>query len=144
MRAARERVGAHLVATGASGVRALHAALQRGGMIGILPDQDPRDGAGVFAPFFGIPAKSMTLLSRLAARSGAAVFLTTAERLPDAAGFRLDFERLPEAVGDVDAEQAALALNQALEQRVRRQPAQYQWCYKRFRSQPEGGARFYR
>lgn len=144
VRGARERLGATLVPTDARGVRALYQALSRGGMIGILPDQDPREEAGEFAPFFGVPAKTMTLLPRLAQRSGAAVIFTFAERLPWGRGFRLHFLPAPEGIASTDAAIAVAALNQGVERCVRLAPAQYQWIYKRFRTRPDGEAPLYR
>ena len=66
----------------ASGVRTLLKRLQKGGVVGILPDQQPKAGEGEFAPFFGKQALTMTLLGRLAQRSGAQVLLCWCERLP--------------------------------------------------------------
>ena len=65
-----------------SGVRALYKRLAAGGMVGILPDQQPRAGEGIDAPFFGVPAPTMVLLPRLAERTGASVVFAFAERLP--------------------------------------------------------------
>jgi len=143
IRIARERLGATLVPTDARGVRALYQALARGGMIGILPDQDPRDEAGAFAPFFGVPAKTMTLLPRLAQKSGAPVLFTFAERLPRGRGFRLHFLPAPAGIHSADIATAVRALNQGVEQCVRMAPEQYQWAYKRFRTRPEGEAPLY-
>ncbi len=136
IRTARERAGARLVPTDIHGVRALRATLGEGRMIGILPDQDPGASGSAFAPFFGQPARTMLLLSRLAAKSGAPVFLTWAQRHGD--GFVLHFERAEAAVAERDGVVAATALNHAVEGCVRQAPAQYQWCYQRFKAQPDG------
>ena len=144
MRAARERFGAKLVPADGSGVRALMKALARGEAIGILPDQVPGDMSGaVFAPFFGQPAATMVLLSRLAARSGAPVFFSFAERLPRGGGYRLHFLPAPPEVASDDNIVAATAVNVMVEQCVRLAPAQYQWVYKRFRVRPPGEASVY-
>ncbi|MGB5063406.1 MAG: lipid A biosynthesis acyltransferase, partial [Candidatus Competibacter sp.] len=92
----RGRLGGKVVATDARGVRNLLTALREGEILGILPDQDPGDEGGVFAPFFGIAASTMTLVSRLALKTGAPVFLTWAERLPHGRGFALHLRALPE------------------------------------------------
>ncbi len=133
----RERLGARLVPTDGAGVRALYRALGQGELAGILPDQEPREG-GVFASFFGIPAYTITLVSRLAGRGGAPVILSFAERLPRGAGYRLHFIPIPPAVADPDPETAATALNGAITEAVRDLPAQYQWSYKRFSTRPPG------
>jgi KDO2-lipid IV(A) lauroyltransferase len=109
-----------------------------------MPDQDPRRGAGVFVPFFGVPANTSTLVSRLAARSGAAVMLAFAERLPGGAGFRLHFRAASEAVRDTDLVRSASALNLDIERLVRERPEQYLWSYKRFSVRPPGEANPYR
>lgn len=140
----RTRLGGSVVPTDARGVRALYQALARGGLIGILPDQDPRDEAGEFAPFFGVAAKTMTLLPRLAHKSGAPVLFTFAERLPRGRGFRLHFLPAPADIASDDVTVAVTALNQGVEQCVRIAPEQYQWAYKRFRTRPEGEPPLYR
>lgn len=134
---ARERSGATLLPATARGIRRLYKALAQGQVSAILPDQEP-PGAGVFAPFFGHPAKTMTLLSKLAAQSGVPVFLAYAERLPRAAGYRLHFLPADPAIADADLERAAAALNAGIEACVRQTPTQYQWTYRRFRRQPDG------
>jgi KDO2-lipid IV(A) lauroyltransferase len=142
MREGRERLGAHLVPTDASGIKLLMQALKQGKMIGVLPDQDPRDTGGVFAPFFGIPANTMTLLPKFAQKSGAAVIYAFAERLSWGRGFHLHFISAP-GVNERDMEQSATAVNGAVETCIRIAPAQYQWSYKRFRTRPEGDDSLY-
>jgi len=141
----RSRQGASLVPIGPSAVRAMFAALKRGEMVTILPDQQPKPGrgAGVFAPFFGQPALTMTLFSRLARRSGAPVLLTWAQRQPDG-GYVLHFREASPAVADQDDEVAAAALNADIEAVVRSCVEQYLWTYRRFDSQPEGMPNPYR
>jgi KDO2-lipid IV(A) lauroyltransferase len=143
IRAGREHLGGRLVATDQPGVRALMQALRDNQVLGILPDQDPGRGNGQFAPFFGLPANTMTLVSRLAQRSGAPVLLTYTERLPRGRGYRLVLEALPAVVTQGPLEASLTALNAAVEQAVRRLPAQYLWSYKRFKTRPGGQTRFY-
>lgn len=140
----RERMGMRLAPTDTKGVRLLLQALKDNELIGILPDQDPREEAGAFAPFFGVPAKTMTLLPRLAHKSGAPVLFTFAERLPRGRGFRLHFLPAPAGIASADTVTAVTALNQGVEQCVRLAPEQYQWAYKRFRTRPEGEPPVYR
>jgi KDO2-lipid IV(A) lauroyltransferase len=139
----RERAGARLVPTNASGVRALYKALGRGELVSILPDQDPDRETGVFAPFFGISANTMTLLPRLARKTGATVLITYAERLPRGRGYHLHIRSAPKCLVDTDIHQAAACLNRAVEECVRALPMQYQWTYKRFKTRPPGEARIY-
>jgi Kdo2-lipid IVA lauroyltransferase/acyltransferase len=143
IRESRQRGGACLVPTDASGVRALMKALQRGELVGILPDQDPERESGVFAPFFGMQTHTMVLVSRLARKSGATVLFCFAERLAWGRGYILHFKPAPQGIADQDLVVAATALNQGVEQCVLEAPAQYQWTYKRFKSRPPGEAEFY-
>jgi Kdo2-lipid IVA lauroyltransferase/acyltransferase len=135
---ARARPGVQPIRADASAVRRLLRRLQDGGVLGILPDQQPKHGEGVHAPFLGQPALTMTLLSRLAARSGATVLLAAAERDPDERGFTIRIEPVAGSVADADPALAAAALNAAIERLVLRAPLQYQWTYKRFSRQPDG------
>ncbi|KPK40025.1 MAG: hypothetical protein AMJ69_03815 [Gammaproteobacteria bacterium SG8_47] len=141
----REHLGAQLVPTDASGVRALLQALKRGQIAGILPDQEPpAEGGGVFAPFFGVPAWTMRLLTRLAQRSNAVVVFCYAERLPRGRGFHIHVLPARAHISDDDPLIAATALNLGVEQCARACPAQYQWSYKRFRKRPAGEKSVYR
>lgn len=109
------------------GVRALYQALRRGEAVGLLPDQAPQMGEGVWADFFGRPAYTMTLVRRLQKQTGAAVLFTFAERLPKGRGYILRFEA--HSGGELDER----SLNRAIENLVRRCPTQYLWSYNRFK-----------
>jgi len=124
----------------ASGVRTLLKRLQKNGVVGILPDQQPKAGEGEFAPFFGKQALTMTLLGRLAHRSGARVLLCWCQRLPGkgAPQFALHVQHAPEGVDDADPRRAVAALNAGVETVARRDFAQYQWTYKRYTLRPPG------
>lgn len=132
----RQRFGMRLVPATQGGLRQLHQALMSGGLACILPDQTPPPQAGVFAPFFGQPALTITLPLRLAQRAEAALVLGSARRVPG--GFSVRYE--PLAAPSEQERPAAFAenLNSAIETLVRLDPAQYQWEYKRFKRQPPG------
>jgi KDO2-lipid IV(A) lauroyltransferase len=135
----RSRLGVRPVPTSSGGVKALLGALKRGELVGILPDHDPPEESGTrFAPLFGIPANTMDLVGKLAARSGAPVWFVMAERLPFGRGFRFHLERAPAGIDQ--AETSAVALNQGVEACVTRFPEQYWWGYKRYRRRPPGAA----
>jgi KDO2-lipid IV(A) lauroyltransferase len=138
MKRGRERFGAQLVPSDRGGVRALLESLRRGHSIGVLPDQDPPEGSGAFAPFFGIMAHTPVLASRLARRTGAVVLYVFAERLGWGRGFVLHVVPAPPEVADADEARACAALNRGLEDCIRRFPAQYWWGYARFRRRPPG------
>lgn len=124
-----------------AGVRSLYRRLAAGGVVGILPDQQPRQGDGEFAPFFGIEALTMVLVPRLAERTGATVLFAFAERLPRGAGFRIHVQAAPDRIADVDRRAACTALNRGVEECVRVAPLQYQWNYKRYSISPPGPKR---
>jgi KDO2-lipid IV(A) lauroyltransferase len=119
----------------AAGIRQLFKRLRDGGVVGILPDQQPKAGDGEFVPFFGRAAYTMTLLTRLAERSGATVLFVYCERIGPLR-FALRVEAAPARIADADPAVAATALNAAVERIARRDPAQYQWTYKRYTLHP--------
>ncbi|UXI67809.1 lysophospholipid acyltransferase family protein [Tahibacter amnicola] len=119
-----------------AGVRTLYKRLQSGGVVGILPDQSPKQGDGEFAPFFGVEALTMVLVSRLAHRTGATVLFAFAERLPKGAGYRIRFRPAPAGIDAADLRAATTALNHGVEACVNLAFEQYQWHYKRFQYRP--------
>ena len=129
-----------MVPVNGAGVRRLNRTLKKGGIVGILPDQYPKAGARVFVPFFGVSTATMTLLPRLAARTGAAVFLAWAERLPRGRGYYLHFIRM-EGIDDPDLMAAGATLNRGIEREIGKCPQQYLWAYNRFKSRPDGTER---
>ena len=136
IRDCRQHLGAtELVPADSSGLRRAIKGLRAGGIVGILPDQEPLKDHGVFAPFFGTPALTMTLVGRLAREFDATVVLGSAERTP-AGGFRIRVISAPEGVGDEDPIRAATQLNLGVEQCVRACPDQYTWSYRRFKTRP--------
>jgi len=140
---ARGRMGGHHVPANAAGIRILYKTLKQGDAVGMLPDQEPLEGTGVFAPFFGIPAYSMVFLGRLAAKSGAPIIFTWCERLSWGRGYHLHFREAPASAHSADTLEATIANNQVVEDCVRTNLAQYQWSYRRFRRRPEGEQEFY-
>jgi KDO2-lipid IV(A) lauroyltransferase len=138
MLAGRQRGQARLVPTDLSGVRAQLAALKRHEAIGILPDQVASSGDGVWAPFFGRPAYTPTLVASLQRKTGAAAFFVAAERLSWGRGYHLHVFPLPDVLPE-DKTAAATVINQEVEAMVRRFPTQYLWSYNRHK-QPGGVA----
>ena len=134
---ARQRTGANLVPIDNTGIRALSKALKQGEVISILPDQSPKNN-GVFAPFFGHPCYTMTLLNKLAQKSGATVLFTYAKRLEDSSGFEIIFRQADKDLSQLSLEDSVTEMNLNIEKLIRETPHQYQWTYKRFKEQPEG------
>lgn len=131
MRAGRTRGQTVLATTDFAGVKKLLAALKRGEAIGILPDQVPSRGEGVWANFFGQPAYSMTLISRLQEKTGAAVVFLYAQRLAWGRGYTLHC--LPELILERDLYAATTQINAAVEHLARLCPQQYLWSYNRYK-----------
>jgi KDO2-lipid IV(A) lauroyltransferase len=129
MAAGRNRWQAVSAPANMRGVRKLYRALARGDAVGLLPDQAPGVGEGVWAEFFGRPAYTMTLVGRLQQATGAAIVLAVAKRLPGGRGYHLRFEELPVPATGLDEG----ALNRAVESLVRTCPEQYLWSYNRYK-----------
>lgn len=134
----RRRFGANLATATTEGVRTALRALKSNQLIGILPDQNPGAGAGVFVPFFGIQANTPVLPGRLAYKTDAPVLFAWAERLPWGRGFVLHFMNINEGIAQADSHQAAAVMNRELERIIRHKPEQYWWSHNRFRHRPEG------
>ncbi len=131
----RERFGAKLVPTDNQGIRAMLNALKKNELICILPDQEPKEGSGIFAPFFGLQAYSMSLISRFATKTNAEVIIAYSKRLTQGQGYEIFFIPLNDInVGSL--EDSVTYLNTEIEKCIREIPEQYQWSYKRFRKQP--------
>ena len=119
------------------GVRQMLRALRQGHTIGLLPDQVPPEGLGVWAPFFGRPAYTMTLAGRLLQQTGAAVLLIWGERQPGGLGYTVHVLPAPTVSKDASPETAAATINAAMEQLIRLAPGQYLWGYHRYKN-PRG------
>ena len=129
----RARLNLKLAPADLGGVRLLARALKRGEAIGVLPDQVPSRGEGVWAPFFGKPAYTMTLPVRLQRQSAATLLFAHGERLADGEGWCIHFSTLEETLSD-DATLAATQINAALERLIRTDPEQYLWGYNRYKA----------
>lgn len=131
----RNRPGLAAFPTTPGGVRQLLKALKQGRAVGLLPDQVPPDGMGVWVPFFGQSAYTMTLAARLAQQSGAVVLVGWGERLSWARGYRIHVEPLlPDGEPlSGDGEHACRQVNAAMERAILKCPSQYLWSYARYK-----------
>jgi KDO2-lipid IV(A) lauroyltransferase len=129
---ARRRHNLILAPADLSGVKRLVRALRQNQAVGLLPDQVPSRGEGIFAPHFGRLAYTMTLPARLQEMSGATVLLAFGERLPKGRGWIVHIAPLHESLAG-SPEQRAEQLNVALEALIRRCPSQYLWGYRRYK-----------
>ncbi len=133
----RESSGGKYVPADGTGVRAQLKALNNSELIGLLPDQVPAEG-GIVAPFFGLPALSMTLLSNLARKTNAVVIFTVVERLSWARGYRMKFLPPDEAITTADIDESVARVNAQVEKCILLCPDQYLWTYKRFKNTTPG------
>jgi KDO2-lipid IV(A) lauroyltransferase len=129
---ARQRHGNTLVPADKSGVRALMSALKSRELVIILPDQIPARESGGFAPFFGEPALTMTLVTKLINRFGSKAVFAYASYQPDNS-YELVFRPADEEIYSADPSKALAALNKSVEQCVLDCPEQYRWEYKRYK-----------
>jgi KDO2-lipid IV(A) lauroyltransferase len=132
----RTRTGAVLVDRLAN-LKALIRYIRGGRPFYYLPDQDMGERASVFVPFFGIPAATVTALSRIAESTNAAVVPCVSRILPYGKGFEV---RLYPALRDFPTDDPvadAARMNREIEQWVREMPEQYMWSYRRFKTRPD-------
>jgi Kdo2-lipid IVA lauroyltransferase/acyltransferase len=121
----------HFVPTNLHGVRQMTRALTRGEAIGILPDQVPSGGDGIWASFFGHPAYTTTLPARLANRHHTPVVMFTAKRKGLGQGWLMQARRL-DAFSE-DPSTSCAELNKAIEAAILIAPEQFIWAYNRFK-----------
>mmetsp|Transcript_21813 Transcript_21813/g.85427 ORF Transcript_21813/g.85427 Transcript_21813/m.85427 type:complete len:311 (-) Transcript_21813:2080-3012(-) len=140
-RTRRLRLGTGIIFSRQQGTRAVIRALRDGYRLYYLPDQDFGHRDSVFVPFFGVNAATITGLSRMAMVAGAAVLPCYPRR--EATGYTLVIEPALDNFPTNDAAADAARMNAVIEAQIRRQPYQYFWLHKRFKSRPPGEADFY-
>jgi len=140
---ARERFGGKCYPITSRGLGKLVRALKQGDAVAILPDQEPEQDHGVFAPFYKVPAYTMTFMSKLAIRTGAPVVFTAVERLPKGDGYRVHYFQPDDKIYSDDDVTSATELNRCVEKCINVAPEQYMWNYKRFRKHPQDHAARY-
>ena len=125
------------------GVRPIVRAIREGIPFFYLPDMDlgPRDS--VFVPFFGVPAATITGLSRIAKLAGAVVVPMVVRQLPGGEGYVMRFYPAWSDFPTDDPEADARRMNAFIEERVLEMPEQYHWLHKRFKTRPPGEPRIY-
>ena len=131
----RNRPGLATVPTNLSGVRQMIKALRKGEAVGLLPDQVPPDGMGLWTPFFGKDAYTMTLAARLSAQTGATVLVGFGERLSFGRGYILHIYPLKQANQQLsdNLETAVQQMNAEMEALIRTCPTQFLWGYGRYK-----------
>ncbi|QTQ37173.1 putative lipid A biosynthesis lauroyl acyltransferase [Aromatoleum petrolei] len=136
MEAGRSRGEIRVAPADVSGVRRLVKALRSGEMVGMLPDQAPAEGEGVWAPFFGRQAWTMTLAARLSEVKGVKVLMIWTERLPRGEGYVVRISEPVEPIAGT-LEERCVAINREIERLILAGPSQYLWGYNRYKK-PSG------
>lgn len=138
---ARTRFGGAELYSRHDGIKPVIRAMRKGSPFYYLPDLDHGLKDGIFAPFFGVPAATITGLSRIARATGAVV-VPIIIRQQDG-GYVARFYPAWEDFPSNDVEADTRRMNAFIEDRVRELPAQYFWLHKRFKTRPPGEAKFY-
>ena len=144
MSSVRGRHGSELVPTNKRGVIRLFSILSKQGMVGILPDQVPGGTGGMFAPFMGVEANTVKLVSRLIDRTQCEVVSLCAIRRPNGEGFDMVFKPADPDIYSEDLLTSIAALNRSIEACIESHPEQYQWEYKRFNGAEHNGKKVYK
>ena len=126
-----------------SNLKALIRHLREGRPFYYLPDQDPGGAEAVFVPFFGVPAATVTALSRIAKMTNAAVIPCYNRILPWGRGFEVRFEGPLRDYPSGDLEKDARRMNKKIEKAILQYPDQYIWGYRRFKTRPSGNPSLY-
>ena len=123
--------------------RPLIRAIRRGQPFFNLPDMDFGTRDAGFVPFFGVPAATLLAPSRMARSLGMVVQPVVGEILPGGAGYRVRFLPPWTDFPSDDAMADAARMNRWIEEEIRRNPGQYLWVHKRFKTRPPGEAALY-
>ncbi len=143
MKAGRLRFGNAEIYPRSDSAKPLMRAIKRGDAFFNLPDMDfgARDAA--FVPFFGVPAATLLAPSRMARALGMVVQPVVAEMLPGGAGYKVRFLPAWHDFPSADAVADTEHMNRWIESEIRRNPSQYLWVHKRFKTRPAGEAPLY-
>ena len=120
------------------GIRPVVRAMRKGLPFYYLPDMDFGERDSVFVPFFGVPAATITGLSRIAQLTGAVVVPCVTRQLPGGGGYVSRLYPAWAGFPGGDPEADARRMNAFIEDRVREMPEQYYWLHKRFKTRPAG------
>jgi len=141
--AGRARFGSQKLVSRQDGIRAVLGTMREGCPLYYLPDMDYGPRGALFVPFFGVEAATMPGLSRIARVTGAKVLPCVTHMLPHGAGYVVSIEPPWSDFPGEDAAADTLRMNQYIERKILEAPEQYFWMHKRFKTRPEGEARFY-
>ena len=118
-------------------------AIRRGYAFFNLPDMDFGPQEAVFVPFMGVPAATLTAPSKMARSLGMTVQPVVAEILPGGQGYRVRYLEPWKDFPTDDPVADAARMNEWIASEVRRNPSQYYWVHKRFKTRPPGETSLY-
>ncbi|MBP0047200.1 LpxL/LpxP family Kdo(2)-lipid IV(A) lauroyl/palmitoleoyl acyltransferase [Marinobacterium sp. AK62] len=127
-----------------SNIRTVLKALRQNHIVWYAPDQDFGHRHSVYAPFFGVPAATITATSRMVKLNGSPILMLAQHRLPDYSGYELELFPIITSFPSGDEEADAKRVNQEIERAIRKDPAQYMWVHRRFKTHPQGKNYLYR
>lgn len=143
----------HIITTGSANIgvdliphdnlKAIIKCLKKNIPVIYMPDQNFGTRYSIFVPFFGIPAATITATSRLSAINNIPVIPVLLERLPGYGGYKLIIERKLEKFPTDDPVSDTMRVNNIIEDQVRKNPADYLWIHRRFKTRPGGKNSFY-
>lgn len=139
----RERFpGTRMIARN-EGIKPILRGLRAGVPMQLSPDLDLGARDAVFVPFFGVPAATVTALSRLARLARVPVLPLVVRQLPGARGYVLRIGAPWQDFPGPDDAADARRMNAFIEDCVREMPEQYWWVHRRFKTRPPGAQELY-
>ncbi|GAB0153682.1 MULTISPECIES: LpxL/LpxP family Kdo(2)-lipid IV(A) lauroyl/palmitoleoyl acyltransferase [Marinobacterium] len=127
-----------------SEIRTVLKALRNNHIVWYAPDQDFGSHQSVYAPFFGVPAATITATTRMVKLNNSPILMLAQHRLPDDSGYELELFPAIEPFPTGDEEIDAARVNAEIERAIRKDPAQYMWVHRRFKTHPQGKNYLYR
>jgi KDO2-lipid IV(A) lauroyltransferase len=139
----RERFPGTRMVLRQEGVKAILRALEGGQALQLSPDMDLGAKDAVFVPFFGVPAATVTVLSRMSRLLKVRIVPLVVRQLPGGCGYVARFYPAWEDYPGASVEDDTRRMNAFLEERIREMPEQYLWTHRRFKTRPAGERSLY-
>ncbi len=134
----RTRFGDSRLLSRQEGTRPALRAMRAGLPFYYLPDMDYGERDTIFVPFFGMPAATITGLSRLTRMADAVVLPVITRMLPGGQGYVVNIGAAWTDFPGERIEDDTRRMNAFIESEVERLPEQYFWLHKRFKTRPPG------
>lgn len=137
----RSRFGRSRIFERRAGTRAIVSMVRSGQALYLLPDMNFGPQESVFVPFYGVPAATLTSLSRFSKLGRAKVVPVLTRMTPE--GYAVEILPAWRDFPGADPVADAALMNQRLEHYIDAMPDQYYWVHRRFKSRPPGAAPVY-